>query len=234
MATDDTTPDPVAGTDVAVEGDAVGAGSGDKTTGATDATSILGAAEGVAGQADKGTDGAEGEADEGANEGEGKESEPEGAPEKYEAFEMPEGMQADSVLTTAFEATAKKLNLSQSQAQSVISELMPVMEKRGREQIAAVSNEWAERSRNDAEIGGEKFTQTCADIARVRDAFCRNEDGKVDPDIAEFINSPMGNHPGCLRLLARVGRAFGEARFPQGTGTGRKRVITADDIYQSH
>lgn len=104
------------------------------------------------------------------------------------------------------------------------------MAERQVERIKAVSNEWAEKSRADKEIGGDNFKRSMADIARLRDRFAVNEDGKIDPDIEEFMNTPIGNHPGCLKLLARAGRAFGEGDFPRGGEVG-KTEITADDIY---
>ena len=156
--------------------------------------------------------------------------EPKGAPESYEDFTAPEGMEFDSGVIEAFKGVAKDLNLSQETAQDFLNKMAPVIAERQVERIKAVSNEWAEKSRADKEIGGDNFKRSMADIARLRDRFAVNEDGKIDPDIEEFMNTPIGNHPGCLKLLARAGRAFGEGDFPRGGGAG-KTEMTADDIY---
>lgn len=156
--------------------------------------------------------------------------EPKGAPESYEDFTAPEGMEFDSGVIEAFKGVAKDLNLSQETAQDFLNKMAPVIADRQVERIKAISTEWAEKSKTDKEIGGDNFKRSMADIARLRDRFAVNEDGKIDPDIEEFMNTPIGNHPGCLKLLARAGRAFGEGDFPRGGGAG-KTEMTADDIY---
>lgn len=54
----------------------------------------------------------------------------------------------------------------------------------------------------------------------------------MDPDIQEFMQTPIGNHPGLLKLLARVGRAFGEADFPRGDAA-KDGKVTPTDFYES-
>lgn len=151
----------------------------------------------------------------------------EGAPERYDAFKAPEGVSLDDAVMNQFGEVAKKLNLSQEKAQSVIDELAPVMMKRQLENISSISATWAEKSKGIPEIADHM-----GDVARLRDAFAYDSNGQIDPDIAEFMNSPAGNHPGVLKLLARAGRAFGEAGVPRGT-FGGKETITASDIYHS-
>ena len=152
----------------------------------------------------------------------------EGAPEQYEAFQAPEGVNLDNDVMNQFGEVAKKLNLSQEKAQSLIDAVSPVLAKRQMEAIANVSNQWAEKSKGIPEIADHM-----SDVARLRDKFAYNADGKIDADIAEFMSSPAGNHPGVLKLLARAGRAFGEAGVPRGTSVGPE-TITAKDIYSKH
>ena len=82
----------------------------------------------------------------------------------------------------------------------------------------------------DAEIGGTRWQTAQRDVARIRDLFGKGPDGKMDPDVEEFLRSPMGNHPGVLKLFARAGKAFGEGSFPRGRGEGVEK-ISARDIY---
>ena len=84
----------------------------------------------------------------------------------------------------------------------------------------------------DPEIGGTHWQTAQRNVARIRDLFGKGPDGKMDPDIQEFLNSPMGNHPGVLKLFARAGKAFGEGGFPRGRGEGVEK-ITARDIYRN-
>ncbi len=175
---------------------------------------------------DEGSKAEEGEGAKEKSEGEAEKS-AEGAPEQYDEFKAPEGVTLDSEVMNQFGEVAKKLDLSQEKAQSVINELAPVMVKRQMERISAVSASWAEKSKGIPEIADH-----LGDVARLRDAFAYDAQGNIDPDIAEFMNSPAGNHPGVLKLLARAGRAFGEASVPRGT-VGGKEVISAKDIYHS-
>ncbi len=163
-------------------------------------------------------------------EGEKKE-EPQGAPEQYEDFSAPEGLTYDEQIIGSFKDVAKELNLSQKQAQLLLDKCAPVIAQRQVDQIKAVSEQWVERTKTDKEIGGENWTRAASDIARVRDKFGVNPDGKMDPDIQEFMQTPIGNHPGLLKLLARVGRAFGEAGFPKG-GNDSDGKIRLEDIYK--
>ena len=155
-----------------------------------------------------------------------------GAPEQYEEFKAPEGLSYDDQFMGTFKHVAKELNLSQKQAQHLLDKCAPVLAQRQVEQIKAVSDQWVERTKADKEIGGTNWTRAASDIARVRDRFGVNADGKIDPDIAEFMSTPIGNHPGLLKLLARVGRAFGEADFPRGDAD-RDGKITPTDFYKS-
>lgn len=184
--------------------------------------------------------GATGEAKEGDGEGskpEGdsnadeKKEQPEGAPESYEDFKAPEGLKYDDQVMDAFKEVAKETNLSQAQAQNLLDKVAPVIAQRQMAQIAEVSKQWAERSQADKELSAD-WNRSMADIARVRDRFAKNEDGSVDPDIAEFMSTPIGNHPGLLKLLARAGRAIGEGSFPRGSEAGDGKV-TPSDFYKS-
>ena len=170
------------------------------------------------------------EGDEKKPEGE-KEKEPEGAPEQYEDFSAPEGLSYDEQFIGTFKDAAKQLHLSQEKAQYLLDKCAPVLAQRQVEQIKAVSDQWAERTKTDPEIGGENWARASSDIARVRDKFGINADGKMDSDIQEFMQTPIGNHPGLLKLLARVGRAFGEAGFPTG-GKDSDGKIRPEDIYK--
>lgn len=160
----------------------------------------------------------------------GEDEKPKNAPEEYAAFETPEGVEIAEPAVEQFKGVAKELDLSQEQAQGLIDKMTPWMQQRTIENIKRTSNEWAERSRTDPEIGGEHFAKSMANVARLRDTFAKNADGTFDKDIAEFMNSPMGNHPGALKLLARAGAAFGEARYPTG-GAAKSGPYTAKDFY---
>ena len=156
---------------------------------------------------------------------------PEGAPESYVDFKEPEGVKFDDQVIGTFKEVAKELNLSQEKAQGVLDKMGPILAQRQIENIQAVSKQWEERSRADKELSAD-WNRSMAAIARVRDKFSRGPDGTVDADIEEFLRLPIGNHPGCLKLLARAGHAIGEAGFPRGSAAGDGKV-TPEAFYKS-
>ena len=156
---------------------------------------------------------------------------PEGAPESYGDFKEPEGVKFDDQVIGTFKEVAKELNLSQEKAQGVLDKMGPILAQRQIENIQAVSKQWEERSRADKELSAD-WNRSMAAIARVRDRFSRGPDGTVDADIDEFLRLPIGNHPGCLKLLARAGHAIGEAGFPRGSAAGDGKV-SPEAFYKS-
>lgn len=163
---------------------------------------------------------------------EGETAKSEGAPEAYEDFKAPEGIELNSGVIDEFKGLAKELGLSQDKAQGVLDRMLPAMAQRQAAYIQEVAKGWAERTEKDQEVGGTNFQGSLASVARLRDRFAYNEDGSMDADIKEFLSSPMGNHPGAVKLLARAGKAMGEAQYPHGGGAP-KRAPTATDFYES-
>ena len=156
---------------------------------------------------------------------------PQGAPESYADFKAPEGQKFDGTIIDAFKTAAKEANLSQDAAQKLLDEMGPVIAQRQMQQVQEISEQWKSRSLADKDLSADP-KKTGAYIARVRDRFSVNSDGKIDPDIAEFMSLPLGNHPGLLKLLARAGRSISEADFPRGSA-GSKEMVTPKDFYSS-
>lgn len=161
---------------------------------------------------------------------ESQSGEPEGHPEQYEDFKVPEGYELGRGVSDSFKGVAKELGLTQTQAQSLVDAMTPALAKRQAEELQAVNDGFVNRTMSDPEIGGTKWQTAQRDVARIRDMFGKGADGKMDPDVAEFLNSPMGNHPGILKLFARAGRAFGEGGFPRGRADNGGQIL-ASDIY---
>lgn len=164
----------------------------------------------------------EGESEEKAEEA------PEGAPETYEDFKTYEGNELDSSIAEEFKGVAKDLNLSQDKAQEVVNRMGKVIAQRQIEQVKAISEKWKAESQSDPEIGGSKHQEAMSNVGRVIRTFAMDAEGKCDPDIAEFMALPSGNHKGLLKLLARTGRAISEAKFPQGKATDQ---LSVTDVY---
>ncbi|WP_051560470.1 hypothetical protein [Marinobacterium jannaschii] len=163
------------------------------------------------GQDDQGQDG---EGDKGGD----QDDQSEGAPEKYEAFEMPEGMELNQQQIKAFEPVAKELNLTQEQAQKLVSlqaEMAQGQQKAAADAWSAQQEEWVSSIKSDDEM--KDFTATSASAAKAINQFGTDE-------MRQMLNETgMGNHPELVRFAARVGKAISEDGFinPQGDTGGK-------------
>lgn len=134
---------------------------------------------------------------------EGDKEEPKGAPEKYEAFTTPKDISLSDELLTTFGETAKRLNLSQKDAQSLLDDLGPAVAKNNAQELANIAKEataqWAKEAKADKEFGGDAFDKNMA-VARQAMQFATPELRKVLDD------SGLGNHPEVIRWMFRVGK----------------------------
>lgn len=140
-----------------------------------------------------------------------------GAPEKYEDFKAPEGMQFDTDVITSFSTAAKKANLSQDAAQTLLAEMAPALAQRQLEQVKAIHTEWTEQSKSDKEFGGEKLKENLATAKKALDAFDPIPEGAKTTTLRKLLDTTgLGNHPEVLRLLFRAGKAVSEDGFVGG------------------
>lgn len=121
------------------------------------------------------------------------------APEKYEAFVAPEGVNLDAEVTSAFEAVAKELDLPQDKAQTIITKLSPVLKARGEAATAQVRSDMLAALKGDKDIGGEKFQSTV-------DAAKAAIEVHFTPGFKKFLDDTgLGNHPEMARGLSKIG-----------------------------
>lgn len=159
-------------------------------------------------------EGAEDE-DQGANKDADKE--PEGAPEAYEDFTAPEGVELNAETLDSFKEFAKGKNLTQADAQSLVDMASGLVANAQQAQVDAfieTANGWREATLNDPEIGGAKLAEVLPLATRARDQF--GNDG-----LKELLNSyKLGDHPEVVRFFYNVGKATSEDSFvPGGTKT---------------
>lgn len=152
---------------------------------------------------------------------------PAGAPEQYEAFAMPEGVDLDSQVVDGFTEVAKELNLPQDAAQKVIDKVAPIMAARQAAQMEAVRNEWHAQSSADKEFGGDKLQESTALAAKAMAQFST-------PELKGMLNETgLGNHPEIVRLMVRVGQALSEDRIVTGGQKPSGIRSMADALYPS-
>ena len=166
------------------------------------------------------------EADAAKDKEEGKDADgkdkPTGAPEAYEDFTLPEGMEMDVEVLGAFKNLAKELNIPQAKAQQLIDFQTQLATKQAEEYQAAVakqSQEWAASIKNDPEIGGENYEKNVESAIKVIQSF-------GDPALTELLNqSGLGNHPALFKFCHRISSAISEDKFVlpgSQSNTGRK------------
>lgn len=167
-----------------------------------------------------GGEGAEGN---GAGDGEGGDDaaddkagdEPEGAPESYKDFALPEGLTLDPVATSAFKEAAKADNLSQAQAQKYVDMASGLVERtmKGYQDAAAQRiTQWAEQVKTDPVVGGPKYEENIKFALEAVSQF-------GDPELKQvFEEYGLGNNPALVRAFYRIGKAASEASFVHGRG----------------
>lgn len=155
---------------------------------------------------------------------------PAGAPEKYEAFKMPKGVELDKELGGELEGVARALNLPQNAAQKVAdlgAKLVQKMNTAHEAAVAEVRRGWIASSQGDKEIGGEKLQENLALARKVRDTF-------FTPEFRKFVNETgLGDHPELIRGFYRLGKAMSNDTFvPGGKQPGDTKTL-AEQLYGS-
>jgi len=148
-----------------------------------------------------------------------EESAPQGAPEKYEDFAVPEGFALDKDAATEFGALAKKGDLSQAYAQDLVNfyvKMQRQMNNAPAEFYEHKQNEWKAEINSDPEIGGSKWNGTKASIGRLFDSL---GDAKLTDGFREAMDyTGAGNHPAVVKFLARVAQRLTEGGPVRGSG----------------
>lgn len=143
------------------------------------------------------------------------EDKPEGAPDRYtfeRPEEMPEDFELDKEVEGALADVSRELDLSQGNAQKLLSKVWPVMHRVAEEQQNAINDQWIAEVKADPEIGGQKFDESKAQAQRAVNAYGGDE-------LRELLQGPIGSHPGLFRLLAKVGETVSEDKFVGGNQT---------------
>jgi len=130
-----------------------------------------------------------------------------GAPETYETFTLPDGVEMDDAARDSFLPVAKQLNLTQEDAQALVNyEAQRVAEYVQTQETDwnNLQTEWRTTTQSDKEIGGAAFDQSVAHAKKFLAAY-GNE------NLIEALNTTgMGNHPELIRALSRAGKAMSE------------------------
>ena len=149
---------------------------------------------------------------EGAKEEEPKEPEKK-APESYEFSPpegMPEGFELNKTVSEAYAEVARELDLSQDEAQSVLSKVIPVMHQQELEQMATMECELRKLAEKDDRLAGDDFDKKVGEAMRVIQAFDKN--GLHDL----LKTAPIGSHPDLLAMAYTFAQFVSEDGFVSG------------------
>lgn len=159
--------------------------------------------------------------DDKSKDGEADKDKKSGAPESYEAFKMPDGVEVDTAMLAEFQPVAKELNLDQAGAQKLVdlyTKASAQMAERQQKVWADTQDKWVADAKADKEYGGEKFNENVAIAKKAIDAF-------GTPELKEALAATgAGNHPEFIRFCMRVGKGLAEDKFVSaGSASAGKR-----------
>lgn len=184
--------------------------------------------EGDATAGDKPTTEAKPDGEKPQTEGDKAKGEPQGAPEQYEDFAAPEGVQLDAELVGDLKTIAKELNLSQKDAQRVADlgpKLLQKLQGHQAETFAKVRQTWADEAKADKEFGGEAFAENLGAAKKALDSF-------GTPELRTLLNeSGIGNHPEVIRFMVRAGKAISSDTFVAGERSAQAGKDPAKTLY---
>ncbi len=157
-----------------------------------------------------------------------KKAEPQGAPEKYEAWKLPEGVTLADGVNEAFTDMARKAGLNQKDAQAQLERLVAAHQEQTQALLRKQVDGWGEQLVKDPEIGGDKLeSETMPAVARALTAY------DSDGSLRELLLSGLGTHPALVRVLAKVGRAVGETTELVTGQRSAPAVGTAKALYDA-
>lgn len=141
---------------------------------------------------------------EGAPKPDGPQSEKPGAPEAYQPFELPEGVEPDGALLEAFTPVARELGLSQGQTQRLVAFHSEQVRAQEAAQMAQ-AQQWTEEVRRLPEFAGAQFDRGVREAQRGLD-YAAGPDRDAVRELLE--RTGLGNHPLLVKAFRRVGRGM--------------------------
>ena len=162
---------------------------------------------------------------------EAENQEPVGAPEKYEAFTLPEGVEMAHGFEDKVIALSKEFNLTQAQAQKIVDlglDYQTTISDQYDNSMGEVRKQWVNDLKADPDFGGSKFSETVERAKRTLKKFDASEDFK-----RELEQSGYGDNPGFIKLLARIDAATGEDKSVNGGAVKAPPKTAASVLYPS-
>ena len=194
----------------------------------------------------------DGEGDkEGEEDKEGEDDDKEsGAPDSYEKFELPEGVEMTDEQFAEVSEFSKSLNLTQEQAQQavnyhneVVSRVVGEVKAQSEQERADMQAEWVNQVKVDKEIGGADMREKLSTALKSLNAFSDNavdatgkpvldKNGLPVTKIAQALQeSGFGDHPEMVRVFYRVGKLISEDSYLSGKAPTGAPKTQAETMY---
>ena len=153
---------------------------------------------------------------------------PTGAPETYETFSLPDGMEMNTAQLEVFLPLAKDLDLTQEQAQKLVSldaEQKVAAAQAQQQATDDMLDEWRETTKTDPEIGGANLPQSLAQVNTFLNKF-------ASPALRQLLDDTgVGNNIEVIRLFSAAGKAMGEDGVIGRGGSSSTPKTTAQLLY---
>jgi len=142
------------------------------------------------------------------------------APEEYEAFELPEGMDVNDDYLVAYQDLAREHGLSQDAAQKFVTMGADLVQQGQQQTVETLQDswrdtlsQWVDEIRTDREIGGDNLERSLSVARSAIDAF------GDDSLRAVLDETGMTNNPALVRFAYRIGKALQEDTLHTGSAT---------------
>lgn len=152
------------------------------------------------------------------------------APEAYAPFTVGEGLTLDESVQALALPIFKELDLDQAAAQKIVDaygQITQQLDQRSNAAHATMIADWQKQGRSDPDFGGANYDQTTSEAQALIARY-------GDPELTKFLgDTGIGNHPGLLRMFARIGKHFSEANIipPAGDGGAGGKKPLADLLW---
>ena len=120
-----------------------------------------------------------------------------------DTLKLPEHFDKDAAPSKAFLETAVELGLSNTQIESILDKVVPLMiekELKPYQVWQKTQTKWKDEVTSDPEIGGPNLKKTQVTIAKVIDSFPQAKELRIALDY-----TGAGNNPAVIRFLHHVG-----------------------------
>lgn len=158
-----------------------------------------------------------------------------GAPEAYEPFSLPEGVEIDESVMPDVHALFKDLGLPQEKAGEVMSKLLDIQAKLAgtpeqqqeamHRQVSELNAGLAEQCKALPGIGGENFQQSLEAASKVMLAF-------GTPELRDLVTyTAVGSHPEFFKFIHAIGSKMSPDVFEHGGESAKTSQRPADVMF---